>query len=142
MNQAELIGYSYLQLLTKHRENIPFIFSLFGTLISSNYLFFEDQLSSFLFQATQGNWYRQINNCYFCLIKRAQTVFQVTETVSVIEAFNLRPNISPQKKINGYKIVFEDILTFDSKRKIFFAVIGLVSLLGYFLPPIYSFFVS
>lgn len=125
-------GIDWVSLLAKHRDNIPFIFSLFGALTSSSYLFFEDQLSSFLFQATPGNWYSQINNRYFSAIERAQTVFRVTETVSLIEAFDLQPNISPQEKIDGYKILLEDILTFDSKRKIFFAIIGFVSLLGYF----------
>ena len=48
-----------------------------------------------------------------------------------MEAFDLQPNLSPAEKIDGYKILLEDIFTFDSKRTIFFAVIGFVSLLGY-----------
>jgi len=56
----------------------------------------------------------------------------VKEAATLIEAFNLKPQLSPAEKIDGYKILLEDILTFDSKRKVFFAIIGLVSMLAYF----------
>jgi len=122
----------WVSLLAKHRDNLPFIFSLFVALTGSSYMFFEDQLSSYIFQATPGNWYGIINKLYLRAIERAQTVFKVKEVASLIEAFNLEPNLSPAEKFDGYKILLEDILTFDSKRKIFFAVIGFVSLLAYF----------
>ena len=125
-------GIDWVSLLAKHRDNIPFIFSLFGALTSSSYLFFEDQLSQHLFQAIPGNWYGIVNNRYLGAIERDQTVFQVKEAATLIEAFDLQPHLTPAEKIEGYKLIIQDILTFDSKRKIFFAVIGLVSLLAYF----------
>jgi hypothetical protein len=125
-------GVDWVSLLAKDRENIPFIFSLFGALTSSSYLFFEDQLAQHLFQAIPGNWYGIVKNRYLGAIERAQTVFQVKEAASLIAAFDLQPHLTPAEKIAGYKILLEDILTFDSKGKIFFAVIGLVSLLAYF----------
>lgn len=124
-------GIDWVSLLAKHRDNLPFIFSLFGALTSSSYIFFEDQLSSFLFQAIPGNWYSKINNRYFGAVERAQTIFQVQETVALIEAFDLQLNMSAAEKIDGYKILLADILRFDSKRKIFFGIIGFVSMLGY-----------
>jgi hypothetical protein len=39
--------------------------------------------------------------------------------------------MSAAEKIDGYKILLADILRFDSKRKIFFGIIGFVSMLGY-----------
>jgi len=112
----------WVSLLEKHKNNIPFIASLFGALTGSSKF-------TGIYLTTL---YSQVNNRYFGAIERAQAAIKVKEAGTLIEAFDLSPKLTGAEKIEGYKLIIQDILTFDSKGKIFFSILGFVSMLAYF----------
>ena len=66
----------------------------------------------------------QVNNRYFGAIERAQVAVKVKEAVALINAFDLSLKLTGAEKFEVYKLIIQDILTFDSKRKIFFSMLA------------------
>lgn len=110
----------WVSLLAKHKNNIPFITALFGALTGSTIVFFEDQIYQYLLDATPSTLYAQVNNRYFAAIERTQAALKVREAIGLMEAFDFSPKLTAAEKMEGYKLIIQDILTLDSKRKTFF----------------------
>jgi hypothetical protein len=56
--------------------------------------------------------YSQVNNGYFGAIERFQAVTKMKEAVALIEAFDLSPKLTGAEKIEGDKLIIQDILAF------------------------------
>jgi hypothetical protein len=126
------IGF-WLKLLMKHKENLPWVSGILGAIttkyvLQSNYVLLE-----FLSNATFSSLYRKANsgNFYLKALEKRQAVYKLSEVRCLLEAFELTPKITHKEKLDGYKLIIVDLLSYDIKRKLIYNILLLATLLVY-----------
>ena len=121
--------------LKKHKSKIPLIALLVGAVTGSSIAFFEKQIYQYLLLVASKTLDSQLNDNYFGVIDSSKDILnvkKVKEVATIIETFSLSPRINETEKIQGYKMVIEDFLEFDSKAKLLSVTLGFASLLAYY----------
>jgi hypothetical protein len=121
----------WLRLLDTHKKNLPYVLGILGAVVSTGTIKSNEVLSDFLFDTTFSSLYQKAasSNLYIKALERRQLVNKFVEVHNLLEAFELTPGMTYKEKLDGYKLIIIDLLNCNTKRKLFYNIIGLASLL-------------
>jgi hypothetical protein len=127
---GDRVGF-WLRLLENHKKNLPFVLGVLGVAVSTGTIQSNELLHDFLFDTTFSSLYEKAasRNLYIKILERRQTFNKFLEVHHLLEGFESSPEMTYLEKLDGYKLIIIDLLNCDTKSKLAYNIIGLVSLL-------------
>jgi hypothetical protein len=123
----------WLRLLATHKDNLPYVLGILGTVVSTGVVTSNASLSDFLFDTTFSSLYQKAasSNLHIKALERRQLVNKFVEAHDLLEAFELTPGITCRERLDGYKLIIIDLLKCDTKAKLIYNSVAFASLLGF-----------